>query len=135
MSVIDECGPAAARASRGCNPQDARTAADRQSMLTRWSYAAAFVAGLSILFFSPRDRTSEDIVQLERLVPQIERAQALAPEAREAINQLIARISTLAAPHDQSHQMRRKRAIDRATSAMMAKDDSTMGRNADHQHD
>lgn len=135
MSVIGECGPAAASAGRGCYPQDARTAAGRQSMLTRWSYAAAFVAGLSILFFSPRDRTSEDIVQLERLVPQIERAQALAPEAREAINQLIARISTLAAPHDQSHQMRRKRAIDRATSAMMAKDDSTMGRNADHQHD
>jgi hypothetical protein len=135
MSVIDECGPAAARASRGCNAQDARTAADRQSMLTRWSYAAAFVAGLSILFFSPRDRTSEDIVQLERLVPQIERAQALAPEARETINQLIARLSTLAASHDQTYQLRRKRAIDRATSAMMAKDDSIMGRNADRQHD
>jgi hypothetical protein len=135
MSVIDECGPAAASAGRGCNSQDARTATGGQSMLTRWSYAAALIVGLSILFFSPRDRTSEDIVQLERLVPQIERAQALAPEAREAINQLIARISTLAASHDQSQQMRRKRAIDRATSAMMAKDDSTMGRTADRPHE
>ena len=135
MSVIDEYGATASNAGRGFNPQGARTAAGGQSILTRWSYAAALVVGLSILLFSPRDRTSEDVVQLERLVPQIERAQALAPEASEAINQLIARLSVLAASHDQSQQMRRKRAIDRATSAMMAKNDSTMGRNADRQHD
>ena len=135
MSVIDECGPVAASAGRGSNPEDARTAAWRQSMLTRWSYAAALIVGLSILFFSPRDKTSEDIVQLERLVPQIERAQALAPEAREAINRLIARLSALTASHDQSHQVRRKRAIDRATSAMLAKDDSTIGRTADRPHE
>jgi hypothetical protein len=130
MSVIGECGLAAASAGRGSNPHSAR-----QPIVIRWSYAAALIVGLSILFFTPRDRTSEDIVQLERLVPQIERAQALAPEARETINQLIARLSTLAASHDQSHQVRRKRAIDRATSAMTAKDDSTLGRNADRQHE
>jgi hypothetical protein len=130
MSVIGECGLAAASAGRGSNPHNAR-----QPIIIRSSYAAALIVGLSILFFTPRDRTSEDIVQLERLVPRIERAQALAPETRDAISRLIARLSTLAASHDQTYQLRRKRAIDRATSAMMAKDDSTMGRDADRQHD
>ena len=134
MSAIDEYGPTAS--GRGSNPRAARVAAaDFHPILMRWSYTAAFIIGLSILFFSPRDRNAEDIIQLERLVPQIERAQTLAPEAREAINQLIARQSTLAASHDQSQEMRRKLAIDRAANAMKAKNDSATGRNADRQHD
>ena len=135
MSVIDECGPAASSAGRRSNPHGARVSARSQPILMRWSYAAALIVGLSILFFSPRDRTSEDIVQLERLAPQIERAQALAPEAREAIKQLIARLSTLGASRDHSQEMRRKLAIERATNAMMTKGDSTIGRNADRQHE
>ena len=43
---------------------------------------------------SPAGRDVEDVAQLERLVPKIERAQTLSPEARDTINRLIARQST-----------------------------------------
>ena len=96
MSVIDECGPVAASAGRGSNPGDARTAAWRQSILTRWSYAAALIVGLSILLLqSSRQNQRGHLFNWSASLPQIERAQALAPEAKEAINQLIARLSAL----------------------------------------
>jgi hypothetical protein len=71
---------------------------------------------------SPGGRDAEDVAQLERLVPKIERAQTLSPEARETINRLIARQTTARGWDDPLQQMRRKAAIERVTSAMQAKE-------------
>ena len=71
---------------------------------------------------SPAGREVEDVAQLERLVPKIERAQTLSPEARDTINRLIARQGIAGGRDDPSHQMRRKAAIERVTSAMQAKE-------------
>ena len=71
---------------------------------------------------SPAGRDVEDVAQLERLVPKIERAQTLSPEARDTINRLIARQGTAGGRDDPSRQMRRKAAIERVTNAMQAKE-------------
>jgi len=80
------------------------------------------VPGNVAVFMSPAGRGVEDIAQLERLAPKIERAQTLSPEARETINRLIARQNLAGGRDDPSHQMRRKAAIERVTSAMQAKE-------------
>jgi hypothetical protein len=91
-------------------------------MLPRWRYTTALAVGLVALFMSPGGRDAEDVAQLERLVPKIERAQTLSPEARETINRLIARQTIARGWDDPSQQMRRKAAIERVTSAMQAKE-------------
>jgi hypothetical protein len=96
--------------------------ADDRSMLPRWCWIAVLVAGFVAAFMSPAGRDVEDVAQLERLVPKIERAQTLSPEARDTINRLIARQSTAGGWDDPAHRMRRKAAIERVTSAMQAKD-------------
>jgi hypothetical protein len=91
-------------------------------MLRRWRYTTALAVGLVTVFMSPGGRDAEDVAQLERLVPKIERAQTLSPEARETINRLIARQTTARGWDDPLQQMRRKAAIERVTSAMQAKE-------------
>jgi hypothetical protein len=91
-------------------------------MLPRWRYTTALAVGLVAVFVSPGGRDAEDVAQLERLAPKIERAQTLSPEARETINGLIARQTIARGRDDPSRQMRRKAAIERVTSAMQAKE-------------
>jgi len=107
---------------RSSNSAGARIRADYRPLLPHWRYTAALVVGFVAVFMSPTGRDVEDVAQLERLVPKIERAQTLSPEARDTINRLIARQGTGGARDDPSHQMRRKAAIERVTSAMQAKE-------------
>lgn len=109
-------------ASRSPMSAGAGIPADDRSMLPRWCWIAVLVAGFVAAFMSPAGRDVEDVAQLERLVPKIERAQTLSPEARDTINRLIARQSTAGGWDDSAHRMRRKAAIERVTSAMQAKD-------------
>jgi hypothetical protein len=114
--------------ARSGNPTAAGTAAVRR-LLPRWGYTAALVVGLTALFMSPSGRDIEDLAQLERLAPKIERAQSLSSEAREAIERLIARQSTAAGPSDRMLESRRKVAIERVTSAMKARESVPAGSN------
>lgn len=127
MRVIAEYGPAGPSASRSSTAPRARMLSDLRPMLPRWGYTAALVVGIPTLFISPAGRDIEDVAQLERLVPKIERAQTLSPEARETINRLIERQSIVGGPDDQSHRMRRKAAIERITNAMKAKENRSTG--------
>ena len=122
MGVVAEQVSTAPSAARGSNFAGARTLADDRPMLPRWRYTTALAVGLVAVFMSPGGRDAEDVAQLERLVPKIERAQTLSPEARETINRLIARQTTARGWDDPSQQMRRKAAIERVTSAMQAKE-------------
>jgi hypothetical protein len=122
--IVPSVGPSS-------DPQTSRITAALHPMLQRWGYAAALAIGLSALVIIPPDRNAEDVVRLERLAPEIERAHALPPETRESISRLVARQSTLVGTGGQSHDIRRKAAIDRVTSAMRAKEDSSTGSIAD----
>lgn len=129
MGIFTRNGLAVPSASPFSGPQTARVTDDLHPMLPRWGYAAALVIGLSALIFIPPDRNTEEVARLERLAPEIERARALPPETRESISRLVARQSMLMGTGGQpSHEIRRKAAIDRVTSAMKAKEDSSTGR-------
>ena len=66
------------------------------------------------------------VAQLKRLVPKIERAQTLSPEATQTISRLIERQSVVGGADDPSHRMRRKAAaIERMIDVMKAKQDNT----------
>ena len=66
------------------------------------------------------------MAQLKRLVPKIERAQTLSPEATQTISRLIERQSVVGGADDPSHRMRRKAAaIERMIDVMKAKQDNT----------
>jgi hypothetical protein len=95
--------------------------------LPLWCYAVALVLGLPALFINPAGRDGDDLAQLQRLAPKIERAQTLSPEATQTISRLIERQSVVGGAHDQSHQMRRKAAIERMIQAMKAKQDDSTG--------
>ena len=122
MRSATEQIPTVPSASRSSNSAGARIRADHRPLLPHWRYTAALIVGFVAVFMSPAGRDVEDVAQLERLVPKIERAQALSPEARETINRLIARQGTAGGRDDPSHQMRRKAAIERVTSAMQVKE-------------
>ena len=127
MGVVAEQVPTVPSAAPGSNFAGARTLADDRPMLRRWRYTTALAVGLVAVFMSPGGRDAEDVAQLERLVPKIERAQTLSPEARETINRLIARQTTARGWDDPLQQMRRKAAIERVTSAMQAKESIPAG--------
>jgi hypothetical protein len=86
---ILQCGSTTGSVSPSSNPLRAWFAAGSRPLLHRWSYTAALVVGLLAVFVSPSGRDIEDLVQLERLGPKIERAQTLSAEAREAIERLL----------------------------------------------
>lgn len=127
MGIFTRFGLAVPSTGTNSSPRISNTAAALQPMLPRCGYAAALVIGLAALFFVPPDRNTDEVARLEQLAPAIERAQALAPETRESINRLVARQSTLVGTGGQSHEIRRKAAIDRVTSAMRAREDSSTG--------
>jgi hypothetical protein len=122
VRAVAEQVPTAPSASRNSNSAAARVPADDRPMLPRWCCITALVVGFVAVFMSAAGRDVEDVAQLERLVPKIDRAQTLSSEARETINRLIARQSIAGGWDDPSHRMRRKAAIERVTSAMQAKE-------------
>jgi hypothetical protein len=95
--------------------------------LTRWCYTAALVVGLPALFVNPGGRDGDELAQLERVAPRIERAQTLSPEAAQTISRLIERQSVVDGAGDPSRRMRRKAAIERLIRAMQAKQDNSTG--------
>jgi hypothetical protein len=127
VGVVAKQVPTAPSAARGANFAGARTLADDRPMLPRWRYTTALAVGLVAVFMSLGGRDAEDVAQLERLVPKIERAQTLSPEARETINRLIARQTIARGLDDPSQQMRRKAAVERVTSALQAKESIPAG--------
>jgi hypothetical protein len=131
MSGIAEFGPAVASARREYVVRGLPTAAHRHSRLPRWCYGITLLVGLAALFLARPAGDIEDVARLERLVPQIERAQTLSGEARDTIDRLIDRVSVAGASGDRSHATRRKAAIDRITNAMNAKDVTSTGRGID----
>jgi hypothetical protein len=133
MEATDRYRLTAANARGGSDPPSARIAAGAPLILPRWSYAAALVAGLAVLCFSARDQAIDDIVKLERLLPKIERAQTLSPEAKDAIARLIARQGTVGGAIDPSQELRRTLAIDRILGALKAKEESATGKSIDRQ--
>ena len=122
MRFAAEQLPTAPSAWRSSSSAGARIPADHRPLLPHWCYTTVLAVGLVAVFMSPAGRGVEDIAQLERLAPKIERAQTLSPEARETINGLIARQTVARGRDDPSQQMRRKAAIERVTSAMQAKE-------------
>jgi hypothetical protein len=125
MGIFATNGLAVPNAGPSSGLQTARITADLHPTLPRWGYSVALAIGLSALVFIPPDRNAEEVARLERLAPEIERARALPPETRESINRLVARQNTLMSTGGQAHEIRRKAAIDRVTSAMRAKEDSS----------
>ena len=91
MRFVAEQVPTAPSAWRSSNSAGARIPADHRPLLPRWCYTTVLAVGLVAVFMSPAGRDVEDVAQLERLAPKIERAQTLSPEARETIDRLIAR--------------------------------------------
>ena len=122
MRFAAEQLPTAPSAWRSSSSAGARIPADHRPLLPHWCYTTVLAVGLVAVFMSPAGRGVEDIAQLERLAPKIERAQTLSPEARETIDRLIARQTIARGWDDPSRQMRRKAAIERVTSAMQAKE-------------
>ena len=128
MGFFTGNGLAAPSVGPSSGRQTSRITADLHPTLPRWGYAAALAIGLSALVFIPPDRNTEEVARLERLAPEIERARVLPPETRESINRLVARQNVLMGTGAQAHEIRRKAAIDRVTSAMRAKEDSPRGK-------
>ena len=122
MRFAAEQLPTAPSAWRSSSSAGARIPADHRPLLPHWCYTTVLAVGLVAVFMSPAGRGVEDLAQLERLAPKIERAQTLSPEARETIDRLIARQNLADGRDDPSYQMRRKAAIERVTSAMQAKE-------------
>ena len=84
MSTIAEYGAAGPASAANCDPEqtlivDASELPSSALVLS----CGARGAGCCLFVALPRQRTLQDVAQLERLAPQIERAQTLSPEARE----------------------------------------------------
>jgi hypothetical protein len=117
MTGFAEYGTAPASPSRGSNPLT-RAVAEFHWLPVRWGYTAVLVVGLPVLLINSPSRDIEEVVRLERLIPKVERAQNLSPEARDAIGRLMARQSSLGGANDDARETRRKAAIDRLLKAM-----------------
>ena len=96
-------------------------------MRPRWFVLAllAVICGLVAATLVPTHRQAVDVVfarapVLDRLAPRIERAQALAPETRDAIMQVVDRARTPTG--DPRHDMRRSVTIERVTEAIKTRD-------------
>jgi hypothetical protein len=85
-------------------------------MRPRWFLLAATIVVCALIVATYVPTSRQDIAVLDRLAPRIERAQMLAPETRDAIQQLVdrARVST----GDLRSDMRRSVTIERVTDAM-----------------
>jgi len=130
-----EYGSGAAGAIRSPDFQRAGVLARVHAPRLRWCYVAALAVGFTALPLGHANRSNEDVAQLERLTPRIERARTLSPEAKEAIDRVVARQSILIGSGDASHDARRKLAIERITTAIKAKDDGATVGNTDRRPD
>ena len=128
MGIVSRDGSTVPSACRNSHRQTSRIAADLHPILPGLGYAAALAVGLSALLFVPPDRNIEEVAQLERLAPKSNVCELFPrkPE-RASIDWLLDR-ALLAGTTGQSHEMRRKAAIDRVTNAMRAKEDISTGR-------
>jgi hypothetical protein len=90
-------------------------------MRPRWFLLAATIVVCALIVATYVPTSRQDIAVLDRLAPRIERAQMLAPETRDAIQQLVdrARVST----GDARNDMRRTVTLERVTDAMKARGD------------
>ncbi|MEA2964472.1 MAG: hypothetical protein QOI46_4570 [Alphaproteobacteria bacterium] len=123
MRVIADYGLAARRTPPSFIAPRSRVGV--RPTLPRWGCTAALVVGLPVLLVNPAGRDHEELAQLERLVPKVERAHTLSPDATQTISRLIERQSVVGGAGNQSHQMRRKAAIERLIRAMQAKQDNS----------
>jgi hypothetical protein len=130
-----EYGSGAAGAIRSPDFQRAGVLARVHAPRLHWCYVAALAVGFSALPLGHANRSNEDVAQLERLTPRIERARTLSPEAKEAIDRVVARQSILIGSGDPSHDARRKLAIERIITAIKAKDDGSTVGNANRRSD
>jgi hypothetical protein len=130
-----EYASGAAGAIRSPDFQRAGVLARVHAPRLRWCYVAALAVGFTALPLGHANRSNEDVAQLERLTPRIERARTLSPEAKEVIDRVVARQSILIGSGDPSHDARRKLAIERITTAIKAKDDGATIGNADRRSD
>jgi hypothetical protein len=130
-----EYGSGAAGAIRSPDFQRAGMLARVHAPRLHWCYVAALAVGFSALPLGHANRSNEDVAQLERLTPRIERARTLSPEAKEAIDRVVARQSILIGSGDPSHDARRKLAIERIITAIKAKDDGSTVGNANRRSD
>jgi len=126
-----EYGSGAAGAIRSPDFQRAGVLARVHAPRLRWCYVAALAVGFTALPLGHANRSNEDVAQLERLTPRIERARTLSPEAKEAIDRMVARQSILIGSGDPSHDARRKLAIERITTAIRAKENGSILADAD----
>lgn len=112
--------------------------ADRALIVTRQllvfprRYYLTALAALAFVVVALPGKEFPDVSQLERLAPRIERAQTLSPEARDVIGRLVVQHDALAGSGASSQELRRKAAIERVTSAMKAKEASTVASGGFH---
>ena len=91
-------------------------------MKPRWFCIAAITLTVCIVASASRFTSSNDrhLALLERLAPKIERAQALAPASRDAIERLVDTVRQ--GSGDARYDLRRLAAVERITGALKAKD-------------
>ena len=87
----------------------------------RWYYGAAGILAVPLLIFGYPDKSLNELAQIERLAPRIERAAVLSTEARDAIGQLLAHQSALLGKASGAVEARRQNAVDRIGNALKAK--------------
>src|SRR5262245_8091316 len=104
---VTECGSSAAGVIRGSSLEHSGGLAGVNSSRLHWCYVAALAVGFTALPVGLSNRSNEDIAQLERLTPRIERARTLSPAAREAIDRVVARQSVLVGSGEPSQDLRR----------------------------
>jgi hypothetical protein len=123
MSTAAQYHAAAPAPAANGSPEQALTATDWTLTAPGWPHVAALVAvaAACLVILPGPDNALQDVVRLERLAPEIERARGLSADAREAISRVTTR-TTLAGFSDPSQEARRKAAIERITGAMKAKD-------------
>jgi hypothetical protein len=118
MSEATVAGSPANRSSRRIfTPTDLR--------LSRWYYLTALAAALAVVLVALPANRFNDVAQLERLAPQIERAPTLSVEAREMIGRLVTRQGAVVGS-DPAQDLRRKAAIERVVAAMKSKEAATV---------
>lgn len=115
MSTITRDDPAALGLSGMAYGSHASVKTTPTSRL--WYYAIGAVALLALVAGLP-NRGVNELVQLERLAPRIEKTHALSGEARDAINLLVTRQRAFLGSGSPSLNTRRSAAIERITSAL-----------------
>ena len=125
MRTIFGHGAAVPDSTANCDPDHTLTVTRQLLVFPRRYYLTA-LAALAFVVVAVPGKEFPDVSQLERLAPRIERAQTLSPETRDVIGRLVVQHNALAGSGDASQELRRKAAIERVTSAIKAKEASTV---------